>query len=131
MLSKTERSWRHMARDIALSRPVWRSVTCTTPASPAAPAARAATTSPVMQFLSSIQLGAGDLHHLRPTPHLGTDEAGKLCLRHATIVSAVAGPDGLDFIPSANVENLFDDMRADTSAGVPLGTHRPCQVVTV
>jgi hypothetical protein len=48
MLSKTERNWRHMARDMALSRPVWRKVTTTTPAAPASPAAGAATTSAVM-----------------------------------------------------------------------------------
>src|SRR3990167_5901892 len=52
MLSKTERNWRHMARDMALSRPVWRSVTTTTPAAPASPAAGAATTSAVM-FMDS------------------------------------------------------------------------------
>src|SRR6218665_5334 len=67
----------------------------------------------------SIGLYAGSLDHLGPAPELAADKGAELLLRHAAVVRAVAGPQGLDVFGAPQALDFIDDARLHLGGRAP------------
>src|SRR6218665_1033857 len=67
----------------------------------------------------SIGLYAGSLDHLGPAPELAADKGAELLLRHAAVVRAVVGPQGLDVFGAPPALDFIDDARLHLPGASP------------